>query len=131
MVARVARVGGERHRLAPEADPGVEPLAEAPALGKRIQGLDDAPVDARRREVFWRLRLPSALPSLFTALRFATGLGLAAAYFSEGGSVATGVGLGEVCANGWRTSSSTSGGSPGRESSRSQAAIPPARSPLL
>lgn len=55
-----------------------------------------ASVDARRHEVFWRLRLPSALPSLFTALRFATGLGLAAAYFSEGGSVATGVGLGEV-----------------------------------
>ncbi len=55
-----------------------------------------ASVDAGRREVFWRLRLPSALPSLFTALRFGTGLGLAAAYFSEGGSVASGVGLGEV-----------------------------------
>jgi NitT/TauT family transport system permease protein len=55
-----------------------------------------ASVDAPRTEVFWKLRLPSAMPSLFTALRFATGLGLAAAYFSEGGSVAAGVGLGEV-----------------------------------
>lgn len=55
-----------------------------------------ASVDAGRPEVFWRLRLPSALPSIFTALRFGTGLGLAAAYFSEGGSVAAGVGLGEI-----------------------------------
>lgn len=55
-----------------------------------------ASVDTPRHEVLWRLRLPSALPSLFTAGRFATGLGLAAAYFSEGGSSATDIGLGEV-----------------------------------
>lgn len=70
-----------------------------------VQGLRSADVAARELlasvdtpawEVFWRLRLPSSLPSLFTAARFATGLGLAAAYFSEGGSVAAGVGLGEV-----------------------------------
>lgn len=53
-------------------------------------------VDASRPEVFWRLRLPSALPSLFTAARFATGLGLAAAYFAEGGSSSRAGGLGEV-----------------------------------
>jgi len=66
-----------------------------------------ASVDAPRTEVFWRLRLPSALPSVFTAVRFATGLGLAAAYFSEGGSVAAGVGLGEV---GRRGTQNTAGG---------------------
>ena len=33
---------------------------------------------------------------MFTAARFATGLGLAAAYFSEGGSVAADIGLGYV-----------------------------------
>jgi NitT/TauT family transport system permease protein len=64
-----------------------------------------ASVDAPRTEVFWKLRLPSALPSLFTAARFATGLGLAAAYFSEGGSVAAGVGLGEVGRRGAQSSS--------------------------
>jgi NitT/TauT family transport system permease protein len=53
-------------------------------------------VDARHHEVFWRLRLPSALPSLFTAGRFTVGLGLATAYFAEGGSSAPpGSGLGE------------------------------------
>ena len=46
-----------------------------------------ASVDARRWEVLWRLRLPSALPSIFTTLRFALGLGLAAAYFSEGSAL--------------------------------------------
>jgi NitT/TauT family transport system permease protein len=66
-----------------------------------------ASVDAPRAEVFWKLRLPSAMPSLFTAARFATGLGLAAAYFSEGGSVAAGVGLGEV---GRRGTQNTAGG---------------------
>lgn len=56
-----------------------------------------ASVDAPWREVFWRLRLPSALPSLFTAARFVVGLGLATAYFSEGGSTAPpGSGLGEA-----------------------------------
>lgn len=64
-----------------------------------------ASVDAPWTEVFWKLRLPSALPSLFTAVRFATGLGLAAAYFSEGGSVAAGVGLGEVGRRGAQSSS--------------------------
>lgn len=68
-----------------------------------------ASVDTPAHEVFWRLRLPSALPSLFTAARFATGLGLAASYFSEGGSVASGVGLGEV---GRRGTQNTSGGYP-------------------
>jgi NitT/TauT family transport system permease protein len=42
-----------------------------------------ASVDARRWEVLWRLRLPAALPSIFTTARFAVALGLAAAYFSE------------------------------------------------
>lgn len=64
-----------------------------------------ASVDAPSTEVFWKLRLPSALPSLFTATRFATGLGLAAAYFAEGGSVAAGVGLGEVGRRGAQSSS--------------------------
>lgn len=54
-----------------------------------------ASVDARPWEVFWRLRLPSALPSIFTTLRFALGLGLAAAYFSEG-SALTREGLGAI-----------------------------------
>lgn len=48
-----------------------------------------ASVDARRWEVFWRLRLPSAGPSIFTTARFAMGLGLAAAYFSEGSAFVT------------------------------------------
>jgi NitT/TauT family transport system permease protein len=48
-----------------------------------------ASVDARPWEVFWRLRLPSALPSIFTTARFAMGLGLAAAYFSEGSAFVT------------------------------------------
>lgn len=64
-----------------------------------------ASVDAASTEVFWKLRLPSALPSLFTATRFTTGLGLAAAYFAEGGSVAAGVGLGEVGRRGAQSSS--------------------------
>lgn len=46
-----------------------------------------ASVDARRWEVLWRLRLPAALPSIFTTARFAVGLGLAAAYFSEGSAL--------------------------------------------
>lgn len=55
-----------------------------------------ASVDAGRAEVFWRLRLPSAMPSMFTGLRFSTGLGLAAAYFSESSASASDIGLGEV-----------------------------------
>lgn len=53
-----------------------------------------ASIDARRLEVLWRLRLPAALPSLFTALRFNVGLGLAAAYYAEGSAFTTeGLGL--------------------------------------
>ena len=46
-----------------------------------------ASVDAGRWEVLWRLRLPSALPTLFAAMRFNIGLALAAAYFVEGGNL--------------------------------------------
>jgi NitT/TauT family transport system permease protein len=46
-----------------------------------------ASVDAARWEVLWRLRLPSALPSIFTTARFAAGLGLATAYFAEGSAL--------------------------------------------
>lgn len=46
-----------------------------------------ASIDAARWEVLWRLRLPSALPSLFTAARFNIGLGLGAAYFAEGSAL--------------------------------------------
>ncbi|MDJ0771585.1 MAG: ABC transporter permease subunit [Ilumatobacter sp.] len=54
-----------------------------------------ASIDASRLEVLWRLRLPAAMPSLFTAARFNVGLGLAAAYFAEGAAFATD-GLGEA-----------------------------------
>ena len=54
-----------------------------------------ASVDASRWEVLWRLRLPSAMPSLFTAARFNVGLGLAAAYFAEGAALSEN-GLGEA-----------------------------------
>lgn len=43
-----------------------------------------ASVDAHRWEVLWRLRLPSAMPSLFTAARYNIGLALIAAYLAEG-----------------------------------------------
>lgn len=46
-----------------------------------------ASIDASRWEVLWRLRLPAALPSLFTAARFNVGLGLGAAYFAEGAAL--------------------------------------------
>lgn len=46
-----------------------------------------ASIDASRWEVLWRLRLPSALPSMFTATRFNIGLGLGAAYFAEGSAL--------------------------------------------
>ena len=52
-----------------------------------------ASVDARRLEVLWRLRLPSALPTIFAAARFNLGLALAAAYYGEGGNL-TNAGLG-------------------------------------
>jgi NitT/TauT family transport system permease protein len=54
-----------------------------------------ASVDARPWEVFWRLRLPAALPSIFTTARFAMALALAASYFSEG-SALTSSGLGAI-----------------------------------
>jgi NitT/TauT family transport system permease protein len=54
-----------------------------------------ASVDARRWEVLWRLRLPSALPTLFASARFNVGLALAAAYFVEGGNL-TNEGLGAI-----------------------------------
>lgn len=43
-----------------------------------------ASVNASRWEVLWRVRLPSAAPSLFTATRFNIGFALAIAYFVEG-----------------------------------------------
>ncbi len=54
-----------------------------------------ASVNARPWEVMWRLRLPAALPSIFTTARLALGLGLAAAYFSESASLRT-EGLGAI-----------------------------------
>lgn len=54
-----------------------------------------ASVDARPWEVLWRLRLPAALPSIFTTARLALGLGLAAAYFAEGSALTTD-GLGAI-----------------------------------
>lgn len=55
-------------------------------------------VDAGRLEVLWRLRLPTALPGIFAAGRYATGLTLAAAYYGEGGnlSLPSEAGLGTV-----------------------------------
>lgn len=52
-------------------------------------------VDASRWEVLWRLRLPSALPTILAAARFNLGLALAAAYYGEGGNI-TNAGLGAV-----------------------------------
>lgn len=40
-------------------------------------------VDASRREIFWRLRLPSSLPFLFSAARIAIGLALIGAVLGE------------------------------------------------
>lgn len=47
-----------------------------------------ASVDARAAEVLWRLRLPSAMPTIFATARFSVGLALAAAYYAEGGNFA-------------------------------------------
>jgi len=52
-----------------------------------------ASVNASRLEVLWRLRMPSALPTIFAAARFNLGLALAAAYYGEGGNL-TNDGLG-------------------------------------
>lgn len=46
-------------------------------------------VGATRWEVLWRLRLPSALPTLFAAARLDVGLALAAAYYVEGANFAS------------------------------------------
>lgn len=54
-----------------------------------------ASVDAGWWEVLWRLRLPSALPAVFAAMRYSVGLALAAAYYGEGGNLTT-EGLGAV-----------------------------------
>jgi NitT/TauT family transport system permease protein len=54
-----------------------------------------AVVDASRREVLWRLRLPAALPNLLTTCRYNVGLALIAAYLVEGGNVAN-RGLGAI-----------------------------------
>ena len=51
----------------------VEPRAVR--LGRRVA----------RWEVLWHLRLPSALPSLFTAAKYNIGLALVVAYLAEGG----------------------------------------------
>lgn len=65
-----------------------------------------ASVDATRREVLWRLRLPSAIPALFTASRFNIGLGLAAAYFAEGSAFSSD-GLGAIGRQAAQNSSET------------------------
>lgn len=44
-------------------------------------------VNASRTEVLWRLRLPSALPTILSASRYVIGLSLAAAYYGEGGNL--------------------------------------------
>ncbi|MEO5723280.1 MAG: ABC transporter permease subunit [Ilumatobacteraceae bacterium] len=54
-----------------------------------------ASVDAPRRTVLWRLRLPSAAPALFTAARYNLGLALIAAYLVEGANL-TNRGLGAI-----------------------------------
>lgn len=54
-----------------------------------------ASVDASRVEVLWRLRLPSAIPSLFTTARYNVGLALIASYLVEGGNFAN-EGLGAI-----------------------------------
>lgn len=52
-------------------------------------------VDASRWETLWRLRLPSAAPTLFTTARFNWGLALAASYYVEGANFSS-QGLGAV-----------------------------------
>ena len=46
-------------------------------------------VDAGRWEVLWRLRLPAAMPSLFTAARWNVGVALVIAYLVEGYALVT------------------------------------------
>jgi NitT/TauT family transport system permease protein len=54
-----------------------------------------ASVDASRWEVLWHLRLPSALPALFTAAKYNIGLALIVAYLAEGSAG----GLGKIGAS--------------------------------
>ena len=54
-----------------------------------------ASVDASRWEAMWRLRLPSAMPSLFTTARYSIGLALIVAYLVEGSNFAD-EGLGAI-----------------------------------
>src|SRR5690606_2669594 len=54
-----------------------------------------ASVDASRWQVLWRLRLPSAMPSLLTTARYNTGLALIVAYLVEGSNFAD-EGLGAI-----------------------------------
>lgn len=54
-----------------------------------------ASVNASPWEIFFRLRLPSAIPSILTTARTTIGLGLAAAYFAEGSALTT-EGLGAI-----------------------------------
>ena len=55
-----------------------------------------ASVNASRAEVLWRLRLPSALPGILSTTRYVIGLSLAAAFYGEGGNLATTDGLGAL-----------------------------------
>lgn len=52
-------------------------------------------VDASAGEILWRLRLPSALPTLMSTARYSLGLALAAAYFAEGAALSN-QGLGAI-----------------------------------
>ncbi len=45
-----------------------------------------ASIDSSRVQVFWHLRLPSAMPSLFVTARYNVGLALIVAYLVEGGN---------------------------------------------
>lgn len=54
-----------------------------------------ASVDATRCEVLWRLRLPSAVPSLLATSRYIAALALAAAFYGEGGNLSN-AGLGAI-----------------------------------
>lgn len=54
-----------------------------------------ASIDASHWQVLWRLRLPSAMPSLFTTARYNIGLALVVAYLVEGSNFAS-EGLGAI-----------------------------------
>ena len=87
-VRRLHRVGQDRARAASPTGPSssssrscrcrrsrsLQPTGCAAPTHRAAELL--ASVDASRWEVLWRLRLPSALPSLFTAAKYNTGLAL-------------------------------------------------------